>query len=46
MTFMTTLLYFECIILSEVRQRQFSYDFTFMWNLKNKTNKTKQNPDS
>ena len=26
------------IILSEVRQRQISYDITFMWNLKNDIN--------
>ena len=28
----------EIIILSEVRQRQTSYDITYMWNLKNDTN--------
>ena len=28
----------EMIILSEVRERQISYDITFMWNLKNYTN--------
>ena len=28
----------EIIILSEVRQRQISYDITYMWNQKNDTN--------
>ena len=28
-------------MLSEVRGRQFSYGFTYIWNLKNKANKTK-----
>ena len=28
----------EIIILSEVRERQISYDITYMWNLKNDTN--------
>ena len=27
----------EIIILSEVRQRQMSYNITYMWNLKNDT---------
>ena len=29
----------EIIILSEVSQRQISYDITYMWNLKYDTNK-------
>ena len=41
MTFVTTLIYFEYIMLSEVRERQFSYGFTYIWNLKNRENKTK-----
>ena len=28
----------KIIILSEVRERQISYDITYMWNLKNDTN--------
>ena len=28
-------------MLSEVRERQFSYGFTYIWNLKNRANKTK-----
>lgn len=28
----------EAIMLKEISQRQTSYDFTHMWNLKNKTN--------
>ena len=28
---------FATTIFSEVRQRQMPYDFTYMWNLKNKT---------
>ena len=27
----------ECIMLSKIRERQVSYDFTHMWNLRNKT---------
>ena len=27
----------ECIMLSEIRERQMSYDFTCMWNLRYKT---------
>jgi len=41
LTFVTTLIYSECIMLSEVRENQFSYGFTYIWNLKNKANKTK-----
>ena len=29
----------ESIMLSEIRQRQIPYDFTYMCNLRNKTNK-------
>ena len=28
----------EIIIVSEVRERQISYDITYLWNLKNDTN--------
>lgn len=28
-------------MLSKVRERQFSYGFTYIWNLKNKAKKTK-----
>ena len=31
---------FENIMLSGVSQRKTPYDFTYMWNLKNKINKT------
>ena len=38
------------MMLSETGQRQISYDFTYMWNLKNKTNeytnKSKNRPIS
>ena len=34
MPFAATWMYLEIIILSEVRQRQISYDITYMWNLK------------
>ena len=30
----------EIIMLSEVRQRQILYDFTYMWNLKNNRSKS------
>ena len=33
MPFAATLMDLEIIILSEVRQRQLSYDITYMWNL-------------
>ena len=32
----------EGITLSETRQRQIPYNFTYMWNLKYKTNEKKQ----
>ena len=41
MPFAATWMELEIIILSEVksdRERQILYDFTYMWNLKNKTN--------
>ena len=40
MPFATTWMDLKIIILSEVtRTRQISYDITYMWNLKNDTNK-------
>ena len=38
MTFTAIWMDLEIIILSKVRERQISYDITYMWNLKN--NKT------
>lgn len=35
---MTTWVALEGIMLSEIRERQILYDFTYRWNLKNKTN--------
>ena len=37
MSFAATWMDLEIIILSEVRERQISYDITYMWNLKNDT---------
>ena len=34
--FATTWMDLEGIMLSETRQRQMVYDFTYMWNLQNK----------
>ena len=34
MPFAATWIHLEIIILSEVRERQISYDITYMWNLK------------
>ena len=31
----------ECIMLIKIRERQISYDFTHMWNLRYKTNEHK-----
>ena len=42
----TTQIDLEIIILSEVRQRQISYDITYMWNLKNSTNQFIYETDS
>ena len=39
MPFAATGMDLEITILSEVRQRQISYDIICMWNLKNDTNK-------
>ena len=41
--FATTWMKLECIMLSKMSQakRQVPYDFTYMWNLINKTNKQK-----
>ena len=36
--FATTWMGLEIIILSEVRERQISYDIAYIWNLKNVTN--------
>ena len=38
--FPTTWIELENIMLSEISQRQIPYDFTYMWNLKNKTDKS------
>ena len=38
MPFAATWMDLEIIILSEVRESQLLRDFTYMWNLKNKTN--------
>ena len=35
--FATTWMELEGIMLSKIRERQISYDFTHMWNLRNKT---------
>ena len=35
--FATTWMELECVMLSEIRERQISYDFTHMWNLRYKT---------
>ena len=42
----TTQIDLEIIILSEVRQRQISYDITYMWNLKHSTNQFIYETDS
>ena len=36
MSFAATWMDVEIIILSEISQRQISYDFAYMWNLKKK----------
>ena len=38
MPFTATWMDLSTVILSEVRQRQISYDITYMWNFKNGTN--------
>ena len=38
MAFASTWKDLEIIIVSEVRERQMSYDITYKWNLKNYTN--------
>ena len=38
MPFAATWMGLEIIILSEVRERQISYDIAYIWNLKNVTN--------
>ena len=38
MSFAATWIDLEITILSEIRQRQISYDITYMWNLKYDTN--------
>ena len=42
----TTWMDVKSIILSEISQRQIPYDFTYVWNPKNKTNKQKTQIDS
>ena len=42
--FATTWMEPEGIILSEISQRQIPYSFTYMWNLRNKTNEQTKNP--
>ena len=39
MSFAATWVDLELVILSEVSQRQISYDIAYMWDLKNGTNK-------
>ena len=38
MLFAATLMYLEIILISEVSQKETSYDITHMWNLKYDTN--------
>ena len=40
--FATMWIELEGIMLSEIRERQISYDFTHMWNLKHKTDEHKR----
>ena len=35
-------MHFENTMLNEVSQRQIPYDFTYMWNLKNKTHRSRE----
>ena len=42
LSFVRTQTDLESIMLTRIRQRQIPYDFTCMWNLKTKPNKTKQ----
>ena len=44
LSFATTWMELECITLSEmsVRERQIPYDFTHMWNSRNKANKQRR----
>ena len=46
MAFAATCMDLEIITLSEVRQRRISYDFTYMWNLKNDTNELTYNTET
>ena len=39
MPFAATWMDLEILILSEISERQMLYDITYMWNLKNNTNK-------
>ena len=45
MHFAATWMDLEIIILSEVRERQISYDITYMWNLNNFVNDTDELTD-
>ena len=40
MPFVATCMDLEIIILSEIRERQTSYNITFMWNLKKETQRS------
>ena len=44
--FAATWMDLEIIILSEISQRQISYDTTYMWNLKNDTNELIYKPET
>ena len=46
MPFAATWMDLEIIILSEVNQRQISYDITYMWNLKDYSNESMYNTET
>ena len=46
MIFAATWMKLEIIIISQVSQRQISYDITYMWNIKNDTNELIYKTDS
>ena len=39
--FATTQMQVECILRSEIREKQISYDFTHVWNLRHETDEHK-----